>query len=242
MALPGFPNAGGSNGGEGWVQHGRVSKADLDRSGENRLPRVVSEKLAGRAADQTTELKKVGDRASKFAADRANTLNEGIDDFFERQKRDGKLVPAVPAIAPAPPKPHPKFTMRPDVDWQAERQVRAAVNVVVPPLVVREYAAPRPAPPQLDDADSPDTILWQPVIVLPADGKATFSFSLGFAPHGYEVIVAGHTADGRLGAVRQFISVQHPKTRESAFPVGPVIPAGPVPPPAPPAPVPQPMP
>ena len=44
----------------------------------------------------------------------------------------------------------------------------------------------------------PDTILWQPVIVLPADGKARVAFHLGNARGGYEVVVAGHTLDGRL--------------------------------------------
>lgn len=70
----------------------------------------------------------------------------------------------------------------------------------VTPLVVREYAAPRPgtqdAPPTVGD-----TLLWQPVIVLPADGHARLSLPAGTVPGGYRVIVAGHTLDGRIGAV-----------------------------------------
>ena len=68
------------------------------------------------------------------------------------------------------------------------------------PLVVREYAAPRPAP--AATADDPDTVLWMPVIVLPSDGQATVSFHAGRAEGGYQILVAGHTLDGRLGAVR----------------------------------------
>ena len=76
----------------------------------------------------------------------------------------------------------------------------------VPPLVVREYAAARPGAgdPLLDASD---TVLWQPVIVLPADGKAKVPFYVGFAPGGYEVVVAGHTLDGRIGAIRGVIPV-----------------------------------
>jgi uncharacterized protein YfaS (alpha-2-macroglobulin family) len=62
--------------------------------------------------------------------------------------------------------------------------------------VVREYAAPRPAN---EDAD---TVMWKPVIVLPTDGRTTIHFNLGTAAGGYQVIVAGHSADGRLGSTK----------------------------------------
>ena len=48
----------------------------------------------------------------------------------------------------------------------------------ITPMVVREYAAPRPSADDLS-IDSRDTILWQPVIVLPTDGKAKLQFHLG---------------------------------------------------------------
>ena len=108
------------------------------------------------------------------------------------------------------------------------------------PLVVREYAAPRPAPVQLAEADTPDTVLWQPVIVLPADGKTTLNFHLGTATGGYEVVIAGHTTNGRLGAVRGHIVVTTPPT--PASPVGPSVPTGSVPPTIPVAPGPPPAP
>ena len=50
----------------------------------------------------------------------------------------------------------------------------------VPPLVVREYAAPRPGSNEAE-FDSPDTVLWQPVIVLPSEGQAKIPFYLGNA-------------------------------------------------------------
>jgi hypothetical protein len=75
-----------------------------------------------------------------------------------------------------------------------------------PPLFVREYAAQRPGTEGTDNEPS-DTILWQPLIVLPGDGKAKLNFFLGAARGGYQVVVAGHTLDGRIGAVREVIAV-----------------------------------
>ena len=100
----------------------------------------------------------------------------------------------------------------------------------LPPLVVREYAAPRPGSP---DELTPDTVLWQPVIVLPADGKTTVPFHLGHAPGGYQVIIAGHTLDGRLGAVRGIIPVAPVEASESSRPAALPGQPAPVPPPAP---------
>ncbi len=86
---------------------------------------------------------------------------------------------------------------------EAADSIRSAVPRTAP-LVIREYAAPRPG---AKDAHDSDTVLWQPVIVLPSDGKTTLRFNLGNAPSGYQVIVAGHTLDGRIGSVRTVLPV-----------------------------------
>jgi hypothetical protein len=99
----------------------------------------------------------------------------------------------------------------------------------ITPMVVREYAAPRPGADDLS-IDSRDTVLWQPVIVLPADGKAKLQFHLGNAAGGYQVVVAGHTLDGRIGAVRGVIPVSPPQLTTPTAPPGQ---PAPVPPPAP---------
>jgi hypothetical protein len=109
------------------------------------------------------------------------------------------------------------------VELLALQQVRDTV-APLPPLVVREYAAPRPAPTGPDPTDAPDTILWQPIIVLPADGKAVVQFALGGARGGYRVVVAGHTGDGRLGEARTVIVVSAPATD---IPTSQVAPAAP---------------
>jgi hypothetical protein len=75
------------------------------------------------------------------------------------------------------------------------------------PLVIREYASPRPgsSDPAAFDAD---TVLWQPLIVLPTDGRTTLHFNLGNAKGGYQVLVAGHSADGRLGSTRTLLPIR----------------------------------
>jgi hypothetical protein len=66
-----------------------------------------------------------------------------------------------------------------------------------PPLVVREYAHRRTA----DGPDFAETLLWQPVLVVPGHGSATVEFALSDAETAYQILVAGHTLDGRIGAV-----------------------------------------
>ncbi|HEX4607271.1 MAG TPA: hypothetical protein VH092_03620, partial [Urbifossiella sp.] len=109
-----------------------------------------------------------------IALQRARGLAVGIEDAFpDAEKRDAVIE-----------------RLRTAVPW-------------VPPLVAREYAAPRPG------SGSPgavsDTVLWQPLIVLPADGKTVVTFFPGAAAGGYEVVVAGHTPDGRIGTVRRVV-------------------------------------
>ena len=193
-----------------------VTEADLDASDKAKLNMLRSGNNGrnASAAEQTDALRRNTDRAAQFAKERAFAYKDAIDAY---RQAAGKQAVAVPPLA--------------------EKYVAQQTRTPVPPLVVREYAAPRPAAvPLADAAEAPDTVLWQPVIVLPADGKATLTFHLGAAPGGYQVVIAGHTADGRLGAVRGLIPVARPQT------VAPVAPAGPLPPGAPVAPAPRPMP
>jgi hypothetical protein len=128
------------------------------------------------------------------------------------------MAPSAMAVAPAPPADHttdvalrrareltrPIDAAFPDAaarDAVLER-LRASVPWV-PPLVVREYAAPRPG--SGSPSGESDTVLWRPLIVLPADGATTITFFPGAVAGGYEVLVAGHTPDGRIGTVRRVV-------------------------------------
>ncbi len=169
-------------------------------------------------AGYADELRRASDKAEQFANERARKLAESLQAQSAgrgQPKAAGAEVAgpnfAMPDVASTPAK----------VEAYALQQIRQTATPLAP-LVVREYAAPRPAPaPLAGAADSPDTVLWQPVIVLPADGKTAFGFHLGAAPGGYRLVVAGHTADGRLGEARAVLSVSPPRTVVPVAPPGP---------------------
>ncbi|MBA2225573.1 zf-HC2 domain-containing protein [Thermogemmata fonticola] len=87
-------------------------------------------------------------------------------------------------------------------------QVLELLPPAAPPLVVREYAPALPLP---DSHQSGDTLLWMPVIIVPESGQVQLPHVLGTAQGGYDLIVAGHTQDGRLGAIRTPLSQISPQ-------------------------------
>lgn len=87
------------------------------------------------------------------------------------------------------------------------------------PLVVREYAhVHKEVPEGAAREDFTETLLWQPVIVTNADGKAEVSFGLSDAVAPYRVLVAGHSLDGRIGAVSGVIEVRKPFSLDPKLP------------------------
>jgi hypothetical protein len=78
-----------------------------------------------------------------------------------------------------------------------------------PPLMVREFAHVRTASKGDLGQDAADTIYWHPVLVLP-EGKGTSKFDLPDSVTTYRILVAGHTADGRLGSATREIAVRRP--------------------------------
>lgn len=87
------------------------------------------------------------------------------------------------------------------------------------PLPVREYAHARAATATDKREDFTETLLWQPVLVTPVDGIATVTFALSDQVNPYEVLIAGHTLDGRLGSASGIIEVR------KAFSLGTKLPA-----------------
>jgi hypothetical protein len=197
-----------------------VTQGEIARSRDAFFDFFHGKLRAGRAAEQLDAVKKAAEHANRYAADRANNLASAVETNLNERKAKTESDNAKEA------KKFDKGQLY--YENFAAQQVRSSVTVVVAPLVVREYAAPRPAPPTLADAaESSDTILWEPVIVLPADGKAQLTFHLGSASGGYQLVVAGHTADGRLGAVRELIAVAPPKALAPSVPVAPPAPQAP---------------
>jgi hypothetical protein len=150
-------------------------------------------------------------KAQKFVKDRAEKWADLMDKTVGRKVTGREMAQASTV------KQTTLFEL-PPLDMLAYKHVRNAIPQAAP-LVVREYAAPRPGSAEAH-GETPDTVLWQPVIVLPSDGKAKLAFHLGSAA-GYEVIVAGHTPDGRIGAVRGPIPVARPEQSAAGPPVTP---------------------
>jgi hypothetical protein len=89
----------------------------------------------------------------------------------------------------------------------------------VMPFVVREYAHQRD--PSLGDVrvDFTETVYWHPVLVLPGSGKTTVEFQLADDIARYQVLVAGHTPDGRIGAVTRTIEARKPFSIDPKLPL-----------------------
>lgn len=205
------PSAGASGGGQPNNRSGDLAAAELD------LPRrmlATTRQRSAPAEAHAEALKRDTELAAKYAKERGAALVEPIQRFF-LDRANGL----------------PAGGLR-EREALAFEQVLGVADAV-PPLVVREFAAPRPSAAPLPDEDAPDTVLWRPVVVLPADGRVTLPFRLGSAPGGYELVVAGHTADGRLGAARALLRVSPVPMVNPAVPVVPPAPGAPNPPPAP---------
>ncbi len=87
-----------------------------------------------------------------------------------------------------------------------------------PPFVVREYAHQHISATPGERTDFAETVFWHPVLILPKAG-AKVSFDLSDEVTRYQVLVAAHTLDGRLGAVEGAIEARKPFSLESKLPV-----------------------
>jgi hypothetical protein len=200
----------------GW-QPGRPPEIPGDLLGRVEADRPAAGRTArAEAATAADDLQRGLDRAKEYASDKANVVRRQLDTALRQEGYFAEVRPPAPSVPPGVAQAAPAARpAAPSADALAVLRVKAAVPEV-PPLVVREYAAPRPGADRA--ADPGDTVLWQPVIVLPSDGKAKLQFHAGAARGGYQVIVAGHTLDGRVGAVRGVIPVAAPAPAVPAVP------------------------
>jgi alpha-2-macroglobulin-like protein len=89
----------------------------------------------------------------------------------------------------------------------------------LPPFTVREFAhAHAPTSPGQERSDFAETLYWHPVLVLP-DGSGRASFDLNDSLTTFEVEVAGHTLDGRIGAVKTNIVSNLPFSLSPTVPI-----------------------
>ena len=101
-------------------------------------------------------------------------------------------------------------------DWGPDENVDP---LHILPFIVREYAHQRDS--SLGDvrADFTETVYWHPVLVLPQNGKATVEFQLSDDIARYQVLVAGHTLDGRIGAITTTIEARKPFSVDPKLPL-----------------------
>lgn len=91
----------------------------------------------------------------------------------------------------------------------------------IPGFFVREYKfqkIARPNEPETRD-DFTETVYWQPVLVMPESGRADVHFQLSDSIARYQVLVAGHTVDGRIGATLTHIEARKPFTVDPKVPI-----------------------
>jgi hypothetical protein len=87
------------------------------------------------------------------------------------------------------------------------------------PLLVREFAHRRATTPSGVRSDFAETLYWHPVLVLPEDGPTQVSFDLGDSVTRFQVAVAAHTLDGRLGAMTTTFAARLPFSVEPKLPI-----------------------
>jgi len=205
VAGAGFSGATGLDGSGNWQSNeARKNNHDFDLT-ERRASRsgmTPQLRSAGEAA-ASTNMKRIEERDRKNLSDREHEIEEQ-----DKLKRRGAELELKQNGLPDPQVPMKAAMMPMSPEALALRRVKAAVQTH-PPLIVREYAAQRPGTEGVGEELS-DTILWQPVIVIPSNGQSRLSFSLGSAKGGYEIVVAGHTLDGRIGAIRGVIGISPP--------------------------------
>ncbi|MGL6075301.1 MAG: alpha-2-macroglobulin family protein [Fimbriiglobus sp.] len=89
-------------------------------------------------------------------------------------------------------------------------------------LVVREYAHVYTEPKGDGTGSSKDlteTLVWKPAIVVPETGEVKFAFDLSEQIGVYQVLVAGHTLDGRLGSTTTSFTVTKPLSLRVKMPM-----------------------
>jgi hypothetical protein len=99
------------------------------------------------------------------------------------------------------------------------KRTQDIANALTAPSIVREYAHQRD--PALNEvrSDFTETVYWHPVLVLPENGKASVEFQLSDDIARYQVLVAGHTLDGRIGAFTTTIEARKPFSVDPKLPL-----------------------
>jgi hypothetical protein len=183
---------------------------------------------AAKPVDEEDLRRKAGEdkKADRRKDERGRLVEKQLGDLGWRE--DGK--PAAPAAGAGLPALLGGIKAQDDFDdgviaggraMGKRRLANAANRRPVPPpapFVVREYAHHHKPSSAGDRTDFAETVFWHPVLVLPKDG-AKVSFDLSDEVTRYQVLVAAHTLNGRLGALETQIEARKPFSCEPKLPV-----------------------
>lgn len=168
------------------------------------------------------DAKNARDEAKKKVVGDLNRLRKAQQNLqMGRQLRDqAKMIPGGGARGPAGGMPAPGIPggFGGFGEGKGDRMVEMLPPATMP-FIVREYAHTRDA--SLNDvrSDFTETVYWHPVLVLPDNGKTTIGFQLSDDVARYQVLVAGHTVDGRIGAITKTIEARKPFTVDPKVPL-----------------------
>lgn len=129
---------------------------------------------------------------------------------------DAKAIPGLLGV-PAPP----AATPMPQIGAVIMGGGAAAPPLPPPvpaPLVVREYAHAHSTAPSEVRTDFTETLYWNPALVL-NQGRAEVAFDLSDSVTSFQVLVAGYTLDGRLGATMATVESRLPFNVEPKLPI-----------------------
>jgi alpha-2-macroglobulin-like protein len=196
----------------------------------------LAAKAAEPKADPKTAPAEMGDKGDKAKFDDALKVaaakGKGAADRLRQKEQLGKVAAAGKPLADARPG-RPNAPGAPPFGGPAGAGLPGPVPPggfgpagpgflpapVSVPFVVREYAHQRD--PSLNEvrSDFTETVYWHPVLVLPDNGKASVEFQLSDDIARYQVLVAGHTLDGRIGAVTKTIEARQPFSVDPKLPL-----------------------
>ncbi len=133
------------------------------------------------------------------------------------------LAPTAPAIANAPftPELSKNLSKKRILIDQLEVEQKAIEGI---PFMVREYAHFQHKSlndnPQSTDTrnDFSETVYWHPALIFPETGEINIHFDLADDIAKYQILIAGHTLDGRIGSSIAKIEARKPFSLDTHLP------------------------
>jgi hypothetical protein len=125
-------------------------------------------------------------------------------------KAERREMPVIP-LHPTPAQDDQQQAVAPEQPRQRDRRQLVPQMPAPPPpaFVVREYVHLHNRPGNNVGSDFAETLYWHPVIVLP-DGNAEVTFDLCDSVSTYQILIVGHTVDGRLAETTTGLTVRKP--------------------------------